>query len=93
MTLCLDRELRRSPFKGLALRQKVRAIVWFIANIQTDAGRPYDHDAYPHLGAPGGPCDALDNPRAMTIVFEAGSRTGKTFFGLASALKDRKSVV
>lgn len=49
-------------------------------------GRPYDHLAYPHLGAPGGPWDAWDNPAARTIALQFGTRLGKTFFGLCCTL-------
>ena len=47
--------------------------------IVTDKGRPYDHGAYPHLGAPGGPMDAFDNPSIRRIVMEWATRLGKTF--------------
>jgi phage terminase large subunit GpA-like protein len=62
-------------------RPHVRAVRWFIAHAETDLGRPYDHDAYPHLGAPGGPCDALDDPQVRSIAMQFGSRLGKTAFG------------
>lgn len=52
----------------------------------SDVGRPYDHAAYPHLGAPGGPGDAFDDHRVRQIALQFGSRLGKTFFGQACSL-------
>lgn len=59
----------------------VRSLAWFREHVQTADGRPYDHFAYPHLGAPGGPCDAFDDHRVRNIVLQFASRLGKTFFG------------
>lgn len=67
-------------------RPRVRALEWFCENVSTIDGRPYDHGAYPHLGAPGGPCDAMDDPRTLTIWLQWASRLGKTFFGQAASL-------
>lgn len=50
-------------------------------------GRPFDHAAYPHLGAPGGPMDAFDDSSVRKIVEQFGTRLGKTFFGQCCALK------
>lgn len=50
-------------------------------------GRPYSHDAFPHLGAPGGPADAIDDPRVRKIWLQFASRLGKTFFGQCSVMK------
>ena len=60
---------------------ETRCSDWFNDHIQTDKGRPYDRGAYPHLDAPGGPCDAADDPYVMTITLQWASRLGKTFFG------------
>lgn len=57
-----------------------------IDHIQTHEGRPYDHGAYPHLGAPGGPCDAFDDDAVRTIWLQFASRLGKTFVGTAALL-------
>jgi phage terminase large subunit GpA-like protein len=54
---------------------------WFRENIFAANKSPYSHSAYPHIGAPGGPCDALDDPRVKTIWLQWASRLGKTFFG------------
>ncbi len=62
---------------------KTTSLQWFCEHITDDKGRPYDHGKYPHLGAPGGPCDALDDPRVRNIWLQFASRGGKTFFGEA----------
>lgn len=67
-------------------RPRVRSLDWFKVNVSTSDGRPYDHGAYPHIGAPGGPCDALDNPNIVTIWLQWASRLGKTFFGQAAQM-------
>lgn len=51
-----------------------------IAYGKTDEGKPFSHIDHPHLGNPGGPCDALTDHRVRTIVEQFGSRMGKTFF-------------
>lgn len=56
-----------------------------------DDGRPYSHSAYPHLGAPGGPCDSFDQPSVRRIWLQFASRLGKTFFGQCAALKKADS--
>lgn len=61
-------------------REIVRPLTWFCGNIQTHDGRPYDHDAYPHIGAPGGPCDVLTDDSVKTIWLQWASRLGKSFF-------------
>lgn len=74
-------------FQALTPLPRVRMLPWCQANIVTDAGRPYDHAAYPHLGAPGGPMDAFDDPNVRTITKQWGVRLGKTFFGQCAHLK------
>lgn len=64
---------------------------WNCDNIQTHDGRAYAHDAYPHIGAPGGPCDAYDFWQYSTIWLQWGSRLGKTFFGQCATLKTADS--
>ena len=61
-------------------RKKPRAFPWAAAEIANQFGRPYDHDDYPHLGAPGGPFDAFDARFVRVISMQFGSRLGKTFF-------------
>lgn len=65
----------------------IRMLPWCIKQIVTDQGRPYDDAAYPHLGAPGGPMDAFDDPGCRTISLQFATRLGKTFFGQCAILK------
>jgi phage terminase large subunit GpA-like protein len=66
-------------------------IQWSLENVQTHEDRPYDHAAYPHIGAPGGPADSFDCPQYLTIWLQWASRLGKTFFGQAATLKTASS--
>lgn len=77
----------KSAFRAFAPSPTVGTLEWSIENIINDQGRPYDHAAYPHLGAPGGPMDAFDNPRTRTISLQWATRLGKTFFGQVALLK------
>lgn len=67
-------------------RPRTKGLHWSRDNVQGEDGRPYDHLAYPHIGAPGGPWDAFDDPRIKTIWLQWASRCGKTFFGLCCLL-------
>lgn len=67
-------------------RPRVRMLDWCRKHVQNENGRPYDHNAYPHLGAPGGPCDAFDDPLVRIIALQFASRLGKTFFGQCSQM-------
>lgn len=83
--LCLG--ILMAPVFGHALtafepRPKVRELIWLREHAQTKFGRPYDHNAYPHAGAPGGPCDAVDDPLVREIILQWGSRVGKTIWSL-----------
>lgn len=78
--------LFQSALAHVAPAPSVRLLDWNRAYIQNENGRPYDHDAYPHLGAPGGPCDAFDDPRVNLIPLQFASRLGKTFFGQCACL-------
>ncbi len=49
--------------------------------IVNETGKIYNHHAYPHLGAPGGPMDAFDLYSVREIALQFSSRLGKTFFG------------
>ena len=64
----------------------MRSARWFVSNVQTHLGRPYDQRAYPHIAAPGGPCDALDDNYTLEIVLQWASRLGKTFFGQSATM-------
>lgn len=67
-------------------RSRPRILTWARTNIINNEGRPYDHGAYPHIGAPGGPFDALDDPTVRDEVAMWASRLGKTFFGQCGQL-------
>lgn len=77
----------RKAFKAFRPSPTIRTLQWSVENIINDQGRPYDHAAYPHLGAPGGPMDAFDDPRTRTISLQWATRLGKTFFGQVALLK------
>lgn len=62
-------------------------IHWACDNVVTDQGSPYDPQAYPHHGAPGGPCDALDHIGVSTIWLQWASRLGKTFIGQSAMMR------
>jgi len=65
---------------------KKRMLDWAIRNAQNENGEPYNHNGYPHLGAPGGPCDAFDDPRIRRITLQFATRLGKTFFGQCACM-------
>lgn len=68
-------------------RQRTRFQAWAGDRMVNESGRPFDHAAYPHHGAPGGPMDAFDDPTVREIVLQFGTRLGKTFFGQCCTLK------
>lgn len=68
-------------YRQLVPTSRPRMLLWCIDHIQNDIGQPYDHFSYPHLGAPGGPFDALDDHIVRELVLQFGSRLGKTFVG------------
>lgn len=70
-----------------APREPIRTLDWARDNVFTESGEPYSDLAYPHLGAPGGPMDALDCRSILAIWLQWGSRLGKTFFGQSGAMK------
>lgn len=72
---------------NLRPRPRTRLVDWARVNVQTHEGRPYDHTAYPHLGAPGGPMDAFDYHGYLAIWLQWASRLGKTFFGQVATMK------
>ena len=74
-------------FKALLPLDTVRAVWWFRQNISEPSKlRPFSDASYPHIGAPGGPADALDDPLCKEIWLQWGSRLGKTFFGQCACL-------
>lgn len=68
--------------------EQCRTLEWCEANIVNQEGRPYDHAAYPHIGAPGGPMDANDDPRVREISLQWATRLGKTFLGQCVTIKN-----
>ena len=56
---------------------------WCIQTLVNDQGRPFDFLSYPHNVAPGGPFDAIDDPRIRTVALQFATRLGKTFTGEA----------
>jgi len=65
----------------------MRTLEWAVENMVNDQGRAYDHWAFPHIGAPGGPMDAFDDNVVRTISLQWATRLGKTFFSQTSLLK------
>lgn len=78
---------QRRAFRAFAPTRHVRCLDWARSNIVNDQGRPYDHAAYPHIGAPGGPMDAFDDYRVREIALQWATRLGKSFFGQVCAIK------
>lgn len=79
--------LTKRAASAIAPRPRSRALDWSRDNVFTHEGRPYDHSAYPHLGAPGGPMDAFDYAGYLSIWLQWASRLGKSFFGQCMAMK------
>ena len=77
----------RQAFRAFTPREFVRSLDWCERHIVNEAGRPYDRAAYPHISAPGGPLDAIDDPRVRTIALQWGVRLGKSFVGHCLQLK------
>ncbi|HSG73531.1 MAG TPA: terminase gpA endonuclease subunit [Planctomycetaceae bacterium] len=82
-----DVSFLRAAFLAFTPSQRTRTLVWSIDNMVNDQGRPYDHHAFPHLGAPGGPMDSFDDPLVRTISMQYATRLGKTFFAQCCLLK------
>lgn len=80
-------DLQRRAFTAFTPRPSRRLIQWACDYVVTDQGSPYDPQAYPHHGAPGGPCDALDFVGASTVWLQWASRLGKTFLGQAAMMR------
>lgn len=71
---------------GFSPRPRMRFARWCVDHVGNDEGRPYDHSGYPHLAAPGGPCDAIDDQRVRTIAVQFATRLGKSFIGQSMLL-------
>lgn len=76
-----------SAFDAFKPREKTRFQRWASDRMVNEYGRPFDHMAYPHHGAPGGPMDAFGDASIREIVEQYGTRLGKTFFGQCCTLK------
>jgi phage terminase large subunit GpA-like protein len=70
-----------------APRPHVRTLDWAAQHARNEFGDPYSHNQYPHIGAPGGPFDALDCSQYFTIWLQWGSRLGKTFLSEVALMK------
>lgn len=62
------------------------ALAWFRRYMQTADKVPYDHGRSPHVGAPGGPLEAMLDPLVREIVLQWASRTAKTLSTLSSLI-------
>jgi len=68
-------------------RSKSRTLAWCLAHARNTDGSTYSHRRYPHLGAPGGPCDAMDDEQVRRVWLQFASRLGKTFLPQCCTLK------
>lgn len=73
--------------KQFAPRPHVRTLDWAVQYARNEFGDPYSHNTYPHIGAPGGPFDAVDCSQYFTIWLQWASRLGKTFLGQVATMK------
>lgn len=71
----------------LAPREQFTTLAWCKEHARNTDGRPYSHNLFPHLGAPGGPADAIDDPHVRKVWLQFASRLGKTYFGQCCAIK------
>lgn len=71
---------------GFRAKPRVRHLEWCIEHVKNELGRPFDHFGFPHIGAPGGPSDMVDDPRVRTISEQFGAQVSKTFFGQSMLL-------
>ena len=80
-------EMLESTMEYLSPREQVSTLRWFIKYARNTDGRPYSHSLFPHLGAPGGPSCAMDDPSVRRVWLQFASRLGKTYFGQCCAMK------
>lgn len=76
-----------SLLRYLAPTEQSTTLNWFRQHARNTDGRPYSHNLFPHLGAPGGPCDAFDDYTVRKIWLQFASRLGKTYFGQCCVMK------
>lgn len=60
--------------------EEIHPLNWCIRNVINVKENPYDHNLFPHIGAPGGPMDAFADHRVREISLQWASRLGKSFF-------------
>lgn len=68
-------------FEVFRPRPRLGSLAWSREYVCNEDGRPYDHHAYPHMGAPGGPCAAADDPAVRRLWLMFATRLAKTFLG------------
>jgi phage terminase large subunit GpA-like protein len=68
-------------------RERIRTLDWAVKHAHNEFGTRYDDSVYPHIGAPGGPFDAIDCSQYFTIWLQWASRLGKTFLGQVATMK------
>lgn len=66
-------------FDAFRPREQVAFVDWCKEHVKNNEDRPFDERAFPHVGAPGGPADALADPAVRDVWFQWASRLGKTF--------------
>ena len=76
-----------STLRYLSPRERSTTLDWSRKHARNTDGRPYSHIAFPHLGAPGGPADAMDDIAVRRVWLQFASRLGKTYFGQCCAMK------
>lgn len=64
-------------------RPRVKCLDWMREHVRMPNGMPFDVDLYPHIGAPGGPAEAFDNPFVRAIWLMWATRLGKTAFAMS----------
>jgi len=71
-------------FKVFAPPPKCSMLSWVRRHVKMWDDAPFDHYKSPHLGAPGGPMEAFQDPAVREIYLMFASRLGKTVFGLVA---------
>lgn len=67
-------------FRAFEPAEEIHPLNWCIRNVINVKENPYDHNLFPHIGAPGGPMDAFADHRVREISLQWASRLGKSFF-------------
>lgn len=74
-------ELVRDSWGVLCLSDRLPTAQWFREYYYTHDGRPFDEFTVPWVTAPGGPCEAADDPQYRFIWLQWAARMFKTSFG------------